>query len=520
MWRRAQRSISPLSLPRRSHNPDVTPRPYGGGMFATVTSVALVGVEPRPVRVEVHVGSPRKGFALVGLPDTAVREAKDRVRAAVVSSGFPFPNRHVTVNLAPADLPKAGSAYDLPIALGVLTAARTVPPNVGSVVALGELALDGAVRSARGGLGAGMVARDAGVPCLLSQAAAGEATRVPGAQVRAVRSLSEAVAVAQGAPGAPVLTPEPVTTKESLDLADVRGQSAGRRALEIAAAGRHHLLMWGPPGAGKTMLAVRLPGILPPLDDEAALEVAQAWGAAGRAAPSPSTPPFRAPHHSATMPAIIGGGSGVPVLGEISLAHHGVLFLDELGEFPVHILDALRQPLEAGSVVIARKGISVRFPSDIQLVAATNPCPCGYAGDRIKACTCSVGSVQRYRRRFSGPLLDRFDLRVPVPRPERSELLGPPGEASAAIAERVQVARRLQDERGVQNANLGRSQLDALAWTPSASRLLETAVERFALTGRGFDRVRRVARTVADLDGVTPVDEPHVAEALSFRGEW
>ncbi len=314
--------------------------------------------------------------------------------------------------------------------------------------------------------------------------------------------------------------PPQVETTDSLDLSDVRGQPLARRALEVAAAGGHHLLLWGPPGSGKTMLARRLPSVLPELSEEDVLEVARVWSAAGVAHLPGVRPPFRAPHHTATMPAIVGGGSGIPVPGEISLAHRGVLFLDELGEFPVSILDALRQPLESGQIVVARKGIAVTFPSDVQLVAATNPCPCGFAGDRKRACTCTPSIVERYRRRFSGPLLDRFDLRVPVGRPPIGGLVGAPGEGSDSVRARVAAVRGRQAARGVLNRSLSRAELDRGVWDPAGLEFLYAAADRLQLTGRGVDRVRRVARTIADLADSERVSEDHLAEALAFRGEW
>ncbi|MGQ0847700.1 MAG: YifB family Mg chelatase-like AAA ATPase [Actinomycetota bacterium] len=488
-------------------------------MFAVTTSVAMVGVEARAVRIEAHIGKATEGFALVGLPDTAVREAKDRVRAAIVSSGREFPHRKVTVNLSPADLPKGGSDYDLPIALGVLAASGHLPARR-SVVVAGELSLDGSVRRSRTAIGAALLAANRGWPCLVADADASMAALVPGVAVYPVTSLAEAAAVLTGNQTARTADPPPRPTVEpEYDMADVRGQLLARRTLEVAAAGGHHLLMVGPPGSGKTMLAQRLPGILPFLTEIEAVEVACLWAAADRARPFGYQPPFRAPHHSASSVAVVGGGSGYPNPGELSLAHRGVLFLDELGEFPPHLLNALRQPLEQGTVTVARRGGSVTFPAEAQVVAASNPCPCGFMGDRLRSCACTPSTLARYRRRLSGPFLDRFDLRIFLTSPEPGAIFGPPAEGSSDIKRRVLGARARQLERGALNGRLTRAQLDRLMSPTPASRLLVKAVEQGMLTGRGVDRVRRVARTIADLASDEVVTESHLAEALAYRGE-
>ncbi len=486
-------------------------------MYASIYSATQVGVEPRPVAVEAHDqgGGAQSRFTIVGLPDTAVREAAERVRSAVVATGRRPPHR-VVVNLAPADLRKEGSTYDLPIALAALGA--TGAAGARSIVALGELALDGSVRGDRNALAAALVARDLGAVCVVPADAGSRAALVEGADVRVVRSLAEAVEVTLGGRGQrpPVEAPVPDPGGRP-DLRVVRGQADARRALEVAAAGGHHMIMSGPPGSGKSLLASCLPGILPPLDEEESIEVALVWEAAGQGLPDPRRRPFRAPHHSASAAALLGGGSGVPVPGEVSRAHRGVLYLDEMGEFPPSLIDGLRQPIESGAITIARKGATVTFPSNIQLLASTNPCPCGYLGDRTRSCQCSPPQVARYRRRLSGPIIDRFDLRVAVRAVTGDEMFGQPGESSAVVRERVLTARTRQRTRGGMNRDLDREELDALPLESDGMHLLEGALQRGTLTARGFDRARRVARTIADLDGTERVAERHVAEALAFR---
>jgi magnesium chelatase family protein len=477
-------------------------------VLARTVTHALVGLDPRRVEVEAHLQRGVPAFAIVGLADRACQEAKERVRSGIASAELEWPVRRITVNLAPADLRKEGPGFDLPIALAVLAASRQLPAAalVGHA-AVGELALDGRLRPVAGALVAAEGARRNGARRLVCAAESAAEVALAGIEPVPVRHLAEAVQYFRGERDPPPPDPaEPVPEASTPDLADVRGQERARRVLEIAAAGAHNLLLAGPPGIGKTMLARRLPGILPPLDDAAALEVTRIHSVAGLLPPRAGllrTPPFRAPHHTASTAAIVGGGSA-PRPGEVTLAHCGVLLLDELPEFPRPVLEALRQPLEDGSIAVARVGGRALFPARFQLVGTMNLCPCGGRGDPAAECRCSPLQLDRYRARLSRALLDRFDLVLTLPRPRAVELASAPGEASRAVRSRVVAARA---------ALAG----GPLAFADDARELLGRAVERLPLSGRGRARVARVAATIASLAAAEHVAAEHVAEALSYR---
>lgn len=497
-------------------------------MVARAYTVAFLGIEARIIEVQCSLAPGLPAFNIVGLPDKAVSEARERVRAALTSMALALPSKRITVNLSPADLPKEGSHFDLPIALSLLAAMEVIPSDeVARQVALGELSLDGKLIPVIGALPAALAAAEASCDLICPKDCGAEAAWVGSVNVIAPATLLQVMNHFNGKQVLKSAEPGEVTkTGEERDLADVKGQERAKRAMEIAAAGRHHMFMVGSPGSGKSMMAARMPGILPVLGPEEALETSMIHSLAGLLSEGGISKirPFRDPHHTASMAAIVGGGRGAKP-GEISLAHNGVLFLDELPEFSRQVLETLRQPVETGTVMVSRANAHVKYPCKFMLVSAANPCRCGYLADPAQACARVPLCGQDYLGRISGPLMDRFDLRVEVPPVTMQDLAGATAkESSADIAVRVLMARQLQAERyrDVTDVSLNTDAegtlLEAVA-TPDAEglALLEKAAEKFKLTARGYHRVLRVARTIADLDAEPNVRKPHIAEALSYR---
>lgn len=493
--------------------------------LATIFTRAAIGIDAPEVTVEVHLANGLPGLSIVGLPEAAVKESKDRVRAALLNARFEFPARRITISLAPADLPKEGGRFDLPIALGILAASGQIPADaLQRYEFIGELALSGQLRPVRGCLPVALKARNAGRSLVVPAENADEAALVSDSLILPADHLLQVIAHLHGealiSPHTAQLMPE--ATQPPPDLAEVYGQPHARRALEIAAAGNHSLLLYGPPGTGKTMLACRLPGILPPMEEEEAVQSAaiasiseqgfrvEQWGLR----------PFRAPHHTASAVALVGGGSH-PRPGEISLAHNGILFLDELPEFDRKVLEVLREPLESGHITISRAARQAQFPARFQLVAAMNPCPCGYLGHPSGRCTCTGEQVARYRTRISGPLLDRIDMHIEVPPLPRGTLANDAqhAEDSASVRTRVEQCRKRQLQRsGKANAQLDNREIKRdCSLTKNDALLLEQATEKLGLSARAHHRILKVARTIADLAGSTQIEQAHLSEAISFR---